>query len=200
MPASRRNVPGATRRTSATSSNMPTSRIADRRDPGATSAPPALCRSRTVSKAAAFGVKSRIMSPGASACRAGVSVPEGELVAKVREILAEQAERPEKGGLTAMPLIHLPAFAGDLLADFERRNTLRVDTPGHPAAEPFLDMAGEDLRRAHFMTERRDRRSLCLAPDSSPFPSLLPYRDGNRHAAALRPIWARCSAAPRRIE
>ncbi|MCA1370783.1 ATP phosphoribosyltransferase regulatory subunit [Bradyrhizobium sp. BRP14] len=64
-----------------------------------------------------------------------------------------------------MPLINLPAFAGDLLADFERLKTLRVDTPVIQPAEPFLDMAGEDLRRRIFMTESETGESLCLRPE-----------------------------------
>ncbi|AFL49098.1 ATP phosphoribosyltransferase regulatory subunit [Sinorhizobium fredii] len=64
-----------------------------------------------------------------------------------------------------MPLINLPAFAGDLLADFERLKTLRVDTPVIQPAEPFLDMAGEDLRRRIFMTESETGQSLCLRPE-----------------------------------
>jgi ATP phosphoribosyltransferase regulatory subunit len=64
-----------------------------------------------------------------------------------------------------MPLINLPAFAADLLADFERLKTLRVDTPVIQPAEPFLDMAGEDLRRRIFMTESETGESLCLRPE-----------------------------------
>jgi len=64
-----------------------------------------------------------------------------------------------------MPLINLPAFAADLLADFERLGTLRVDTPVIQPAEPFLDMAGEDLRRRIFMTESETGKSLCLRPE-----------------------------------
>ncbi len=64
-----------------------------------------------------------------------------------------------------MPLINLPAFAGDLLADFERLKTLRVDTPVIQPAEPFLDMAGEDLRRRIFMTESETGDRLCLRPE-----------------------------------
>ncbi|APG90147.1 ATP phosphoribosyltransferase regulatory subunit [Sinorhizobium americanum] len=64
-----------------------------------------------------------------------------------------------------MPLINLPAFAGELLADFERLKTLRVDTPVIQPAEPFLDMAGEDLRRRIFMTESETGESLCLRPE-----------------------------------
>ncbi len=52
-----------------------------------------------------------------------------------------------------MPLINLPDFAEDLLSEFDARKTTRVDTPVIQPAEPFLDMAGEDLRRRIFMTE-----------------------------------------------
>ncbi len=52
-----------------------------------------------------------------------------------------------------------------LLADFETLGTLRVDTPVIQPAEPFLDMAGEDLRRRIFMTESETGKSLCLRPE-----------------------------------
>ncbi|WP_275789186.1 ATP phosphoribosyltransferase regulatory subunit [Pararhizobium gei] len=64
-----------------------------------------------------------------------------------------------------MPLINLPPFAAELLAHFERLGTLRVDTPVIQPAEPFLDMAGEDLRRRIFMTESETGKSLCLRPE-----------------------------------
>ena len=64
-----------------------------------------------------------------------------------------------------MALINLPAFADDLLADFESLGTLRVDTPVIQPAEPFLAMAGEDLRRRIFMTESETGESLCLRPE-----------------------------------
>jgi ATP phosphoribosyltransferase regulatory subunit len=64
-----------------------------------------------------------------------------------------------------MPLINLPTFAADMLADFEKLGTLRVDTPVIQPAEPFLDMAGEDLRRRIFMTESETGQSLCLRPE-----------------------------------
>ncbi|MDX3925667.1 MAG: ATP phosphoribosyltransferase regulatory subunit [Shinella sp.] len=64
-----------------------------------------------------------------------------------------------------MPLINLPAFAPDLLADFAALGTERVDTPVIQPAEPFLDMAGEDLRRRIFMTESETGKSLCLRPE-----------------------------------
>ncbi|WLR93379.1 ATP phosphoribosyltransferase regulatory subunit [Shinella zoogloeoides] len=64
-----------------------------------------------------------------------------------------------------MPLINLPAFAPDLVADLERLGTERVDTPVIQPADPFLDMAGEDLRRRIFMTESETGKSLCLRPE-----------------------------------
>jgi ATP phosphoribosyltransferase regulatory subunit len=64
-----------------------------------------------------------------------------------------------------MPLINLPNFAPDLLALFETLKTERVDTPVIQPAEPFLNMAGEDLRRRIFMTESETGESLCLRPE-----------------------------------
>lgn len=64
-----------------------------------------------------------------------------------------------------MPVINLPDFAGDLLDEFGTRRTERVDTPIIQPAEPFLDMAGEDLRRRIFMTESDTGASLCLRPE-----------------------------------
>ncbi len=64
-----------------------------------------------------------------------------------------------------MPLINMPEFAGALLDEFAARRTARVDTPVIQPAEPFLDMAGEDLRRRIFMTESETGQSLCLRPE-----------------------------------
>ncbi len=64
-----------------------------------------------------------------------------------------------------MPLINLPAFSADMLAEFERLGTERVDTPIIQPAAPFLDMAGEDLRRRIFLTESETGASLCLRPE-----------------------------------
>ncbi|KQV68257.1 ATP phosphoribosyltransferase regulatory subunit [Rhizobium sp. Root1220] len=64
-----------------------------------------------------------------------------------------------------MPLINLPDFSADLLAEFTARRTERVDTPVIQPAEPFLDIAGEDLRRRIFMTESETGESLCLRPE-----------------------------------
>ncbi|HCL64257.1 MAG TPA: ATP phosphoribosyltransferase regulatory subunit [Rhizobium sp.] len=64
-----------------------------------------------------------------------------------------------------MPLINMPDFSGELLDEFAARRTVRVDTPVIQPAEPFLDMAGEDLRRRIFMTENERGESLCLRPE-----------------------------------
>jgi len=64
-----------------------------------------------------------------------------------------------------MPLTNLPPFAAALVADLESLGTERVDTPVIQPAEPFLDMAGEDLRRRIFMTESETGKSLCLRPE-----------------------------------
>jgi ATP phosphoribosyltransferase regulatory subunit len=64
-----------------------------------------------------------------------------------------------------MPLINMPDFAPAMLEQFAARNTMRVDTPVIQPAEPFLDMAGEDLRRRIFLTENERGESLCLRPE-----------------------------------
>ncbi|MBX9454898.1 MAG: ATP phosphoribosyltransferase regulatory subunit [Rhizobium sp.] len=64
-----------------------------------------------------------------------------------------------------MPLINAPAFAPELLALFDDLGTERVDTRVIQPAEPFLDMAGEDLRRRIFLTESETGESLCLRPE-----------------------------------
>jgi ATP phosphoribosyltransferase regulatory subunit len=64
-----------------------------------------------------------------------------------------------------MPLINAPTFATDLLTLFDSLGTERVDTPVIQPAEPFLDMAGEDLRRRIFLTESETGESLCLRPE-----------------------------------
>lgn len=64
-----------------------------------------------------------------------------------------------------MPLINMPDFAGELLDEFVSRRAERIDTPVIQPAEPFLNMAGEDLRRRIFMTESETGESLCLRPE-----------------------------------
>ncbi|WP_320200853.1 ATP phosphoribosyltransferase regulatory subunit [Agrobacterium sp. rho-13.3] len=64
-----------------------------------------------------------------------------------------------------MPLIDMPEFSAELLDEFTARKTARVNTPVIQPAEPFLDMAGEELRRRIFMTESETGESLCLRPE-----------------------------------
>jgi len=64
-----------------------------------------------------------------------------------------------------MPQSGLPAFAADLARALDALGTIRVDIPVIQPAEPFLDMAGEDLRRRIFLTESETGESLCLRPE-----------------------------------
>ncbi|WP_099865351.1 ATP phosphoribosyltransferase regulatory subunit [Pararhizobium haloflavum] len=64
-----------------------------------------------------------------------------------------------------MPLLNLPDFTGDLLQDFAGRRTELVTIPVIQPADPFLDMAGEDLRRRIFTTESETGEALCLRPE-----------------------------------
>jgi ATP phosphoribosyltransferase regulatory subunit len=64
-----------------------------------------------------------------------------------------------------MSLLDLPDFAPDLLAAFKARKAERVYTPVIQPADPFLDMAGEDLRRRIFLTASETGTSLCLRPE-----------------------------------
>ena len=58
-----------------------------------------------------------------------------------------------------------PAFAEALAALLESRNAALIDIPVIQPADPFLDMAGEDLRRRIFLTENENGDSLCLRPE-----------------------------------
>ena len=58
-----------------------------------------------------------------------------------------------------------PSNARDILALFEKRGAEAVDVPVIQPADPFLDMAGEDLRRRIFLTESETGESLCLRPE-----------------------------------
>ncbi|WP_163266011.1 ATP phosphoribosyltransferase regulatory subunit [Chelativorans alearense] len=58
-----------------------------------------------------------------------------------------------------------PAFASDILALFAEREAALTDIAIIQPADPFLDMAGEDLRRRIFLTESETGRSLCLRPE-----------------------------------
>ncbi|MEW9838508.1 ATP phosphoribosyltransferase regulatory subunit [Mesorhizobium marinum] len=58
-----------------------------------------------------------------------------------------------------------PTIAPDLLALFSARGANPVDVAVLQPADPFLDMAGEDLRRRIFLTESETGASLCLRPE-----------------------------------
>jgi ATP phosphoribosyltransferase regulatory subunit len=58
-----------------------------------------------------------------------------------------------------------PSFASDILALFAARGADLVDVPVIQPADPFLDMAGEDLRRRIFLTESETGATLCLRPE-----------------------------------
>jgi len=69
------------------------------------------------------------------------------------------------GGVFVMPLIDLPDFAAELQAALTARGAEPIAVPVIQPAEPFLDTAGEDLRRRIFMTESETGASLCLRPE-----------------------------------
>ena len=58
-----------------------------------------------------------------------------------------------------------PAFAGEVAALLERRGAGLVEVAVLQPADPFLDMAGEDLRRRIFLTESETGQTLCLRPE-----------------------------------
>lgn len=58
-----------------------------------------------------------------------------------------------------------PAIAPEILKLFAQRAAEPVDVPVIQPADPFLDMAGEDLRRRIFLTESETGESLCLRPE-----------------------------------
>ncbi|KAB2865760.1 MAG: ATP phosphoribosyltransferase regulatory subunit, partial [Bauldia sp.] len=59
----------------------------------------------------------------------------------------------------------LPSFAADILALFEERGAVLAEVGVLQPADPFLDMAGEDLRRRIFLTESETGETLCLRPE-----------------------------------
>lgn len=58
-----------------------------------------------------------------------------------------------------------PSFASDVLAVFAERGAPLTEVPVLQPADPFLDMAGEDLRRRIFLTESETGETLCLRPE-----------------------------------
>ncbi len=61
--------------------------------------------------------------------------------------------------------LRYPPFATDILRLFEDRGAVLADVPVIQPADPFLDMAGEDLRRRIFLTESETGEGLCLRPE-----------------------------------
>lgn len=58
-----------------------------------------------------------------------------------------------------------PSIAAELEALMSARGAALVDVPILQPADPFLDMAGEDLRRRIFLTESETGKALCLRPE-----------------------------------
>ena len=58
-----------------------------------------------------------------------------------------------------------PAIAADITSLFAARDTHAVEVAVLQPADPFLDMAGEDLRRRIFLTESETGKTLCLRPE-----------------------------------
>ncbi len=58
-----------------------------------------------------------------------------------------------------------PAIAPKILALFAERGADPVEVAVLQPADPFLDMAGEDLRRRIFLTESEIGETLCLRPE-----------------------------------
>lgn len=62
-------------------------------------------------------------------------------------------------------MTRVPAIAPAITALFSARGAALVDVPILQPADPFLDMAGEDLRRRIFLTESETGKVLCLRPE-----------------------------------
>ncbi|MGE3363137.1 MAG: ATP phosphoribosyltransferase regulatory subunit [Rhizobiaceae bacterium] len=62
-------------------------------------------------------------------------------------------------------MTRLPSFATDIVALFAQRGAALTDVAIVQPADPFLDMAGEDLRRRIFLTESETGEQLCLRPE-----------------------------------
>ncbi|MBZ0163041.1 MAG: ATP phosphoribosyltransferase regulatory subunit [Notoacmeibacter sp.] len=73
-----------------------------------------------------------------------------------------------------------PATADSILALFASRGAQVVDVPVIQPADPFLDMAGEDLRRRIFLTESETGESLCLRPEFT-IPVCMQHIAANAH-------------------
>jgi ATP phosphoribosyltransferase regulatory subunit len=58
-----------------------------------------------------------------------------------------------------------PSIAADVQKLFAERGAAMVEVAVLQPADPFLDMAGEDLRRRIFLTESETGAALCLRPE-----------------------------------
>ena len=58
-----------------------------------------------------------------------------------------------------------PSLSASILSLFAARGAERIDVPMLQPADPFLDIAGEDLRRRIFLTESETGETLCLRPE-----------------------------------
>lgn len=62
-------------------------------------------------------------------------------------------------------MTRLPSIAADIEMLFARRGAELTDVAILQPADPFLDTAGEDLRRRIFLTESETGEELCLRPE-----------------------------------
>ncbi|MBX3576432.1 MAG: ATP phosphoribosyltransferase regulatory subunit [Rhizobiaceae bacterium] len=58
-----------------------------------------------------------------------------------------------------------PALSSTIRTFLASRDTDAIDVPILQPADPFLDMAGEDLRRRIFLTESETGAAMCLRPE-----------------------------------
>ena len=96
-----------------------------------------------------------------------------------------------------MTLPPIPPSRADILASSPRADRARSTSPVLQPADPFLDMAGEDLRRRIFLTESETGETLCLRPGIHHPRLPRPHRQPRRHAAPLFLSRRGVSPAPR---
>ncbi|MBK8455993.1 MAG: ATP phosphoribosyltransferase regulatory subunit [Phyllobacteriaceae bacterium] len=58
-----------------------------------------------------------------------------------------------------------PRIAAEVAAQLAARHAVRAEVAVLQPADPFLDMAGEDMRRRMFLTESETGQTLCLRPE-----------------------------------
>jgi ATP phosphoribosyltransferase regulatory subunit len=67
--------------------------------------------------------------------------------------------------MTGLPPFAANGRADALVTSYERAGYARHEPPILQPAEPFLDLAGEDIRRKMYLTADAAGRELCLRPD-----------------------------------